>query len=543
MAIKEITPVAADDSANRYETLLKGFNLRWPDAGQEASKILVCTTPADVEDALRATIQGGLRPTIRSGGHCYEGFVSNNQGGVIIDISLMTGLNTDVIAGGHRYGFQSMAGNQNWDGYVGLYKRTGKTVPGGSCYSVGAGGHIVGGGYGLLSRMHGLTVDWLAGIDILIPTAGGSDVMMVHARADNEYQDVFKFCRGAGGGNLGVITAYYFDDLPLAPKQVAIQFLQCPWSQFKNDVPRFEAFLKAYTDFFVAADTDSSTYGLFTLLKLTHITANNIGLVVQYTDPNGTLDYTDPLLNFYTAMEQYVEPLTTYIPGGVHLPFVGSNSTVKVNGPLPPNTQVMEWLFATQTLNGSGNNQRGKYGSSYMKDGFTSHEVQALYQNLVNENSTDADFSQSLVQVDSYGGAINQVCATNNGFDPENNGTSVAQRNSVLKLQYQTYWTDPANDQKHLDWFSKFYFDMHANDGLNGTPYPFAENGSPSSHYEGCYINYPDINMITGQSSDPNYNWGDLYYPGLYDELISIKLNRDPTNIFHHAMSIPLERG
>jgi FAD/FMN-containing dehydrogenase len=38
------------------------------------------------------------------------------------------------------------------------------TIPGGSCYSVGAGGHICGGGYGLLSRKYGLTVDHLVAV-------------------------------------------------------------------------------------------------------------------------------------------------------------------------------------------------------------------------------------------------------------------------------------------------------------------------------------------------------------------------------------------
>ncbi|MFP3663308.1 FAD-binding protein, partial [Burkholderia sp. SIMBA_043] len=59
-----------------------------------------------------------------------------------------------------RYRFAAASGNQNWDGYLDLYKTANRTLPGGSCYSVGSGGHIVGGGYGLLSRLHGLTVDW-----------------------------------------------------------------------------------------------------------------------------------------------------------------------------------------------------------------------------------------------------------------------------------------------------------------------------------------------------------------------------------------------
>jgi FAD/FMN-containing dehydrogenase len=74
----------------------------------------------------------------------------------IIDIGQLTGMEYDE-SGGIRsifdssqggYKFRVAAGNQNWNGYVALYKESGKTIPGGSCYSVGAGGHICGGGYG-----------------------------------------------------------------------------------------------------------------------------------------------------------------------------------------------------------------------------------------------------------------------------------------------------------------------------------------------------------------------------------------------------------
>ena len=66
----------------------------------------------------------------------------------IIDIGLVTGLRYseagDVSSpwnASARYKFSAAAGNQNWDGYVNLYKSANRTLPGGSCYSVGAGGH------------------------------------------------------------------------------------------------------------------------------------------------------------------------------------------------------------------------------------------------------------------------------------------------------------------------------------------------------------------------------------------------------------------
>ena len=48
---------------------------------------------------------------------------------------------------------------------------------------------------------------------------------------------------------------------------------------------------------------------------------------------------------------------------------------------------------------------------------------------------------QALLQVDSYGCQVNAV---------ESAATAIPQRSSIMKLQYQTYWTDPADDAVNL---------------------------------------------------------------------------------------------
>jgi hypothetical protein len=45
--------------------------------------------------------------------------------------------------------------------------------------------------------------------------------------------------------------------------------------------------------------------------------------------------------------------------------------------------------------------------------------------------------------------------------------------------------------------------------------------------------------MLTGQTAGlPGYNWGELYYPGIYDQLVATQKQYDPLNVFHHAMSL-----
>jgi len=178
----------------RYEALLRGHNLRFPENSQLApSRIAICSTPAEVKNALQSAVHNGLRPTVRSGGHCYENFTVNNPGGVLIDLSLLNSVSMDAATGEYCVAPGAVLG----DVYSALYKRYGLTLPAGSCYTVGAGGHISGGGYGFLSRLQGLSSDWLAAVDILTVNAAGH---VIERRVDRTNDpDLFRACCGAGG--------------------------------------------------------------------------------------------------------------------------------------------------------------------------------------------------------------------------------------------------------------------------------------------------------------------------------------------------------
>jgi FAD/FMN-containing dehydrogenase len=167
--------ITVDRQDSRYEALLRGHNIRFPaTAALAPARIELCTNPSEAADALQRAISDGLRPTVRSGGHCYENFTADNPGGVLIDLSLMNRVEADPKTGTYCIAPGAMLG----DVYSSLYKRYGLTLPAGTCYTVGSGGHISGGGYGLLSRLHGLTCDWLTAVDILTVDSAGK----VHQR-------------------------------------------------------------------------------------------------------------------------------------------------------------------------------------------------------------------------------------------------------------------------------------------------------------------------------------------------------------------------
>jgi len=281
---------------NRYPTLKKGHNVRWPASEADAvSRIELCETPQDAAEALQRVVSAGLRPTVRSGGHCYEDFVVNNPGGAILDLSMLTHANPPGSGAPYRIG----TGTQLWNGYCDLYKRYGVTLPGGTCSTVAAGGHISGGGYGLLSRLHGLSADWLSAAEILTVDAQGK-VIPRKVDATND-PDLFRACRGAGGGNFGVITTYIFDKLPQAPQEVMQAYIRFPWDDMTPE--RFASILNTYGEYFETRGQDPDTWGLFAVLVVSHQSAGRFGFEVQFCNPDGTCSDLTVLNEFLDRFE------------------------------------------------------------------------------------------------------------------------------------------------------------------------------------------------------------------------------------------------
>lgn len=498
----------------------QGFNRRW--YAPNVQYVYTPSTAQELADALAdAEARYGTPGAVRlaSGRHCYESFVYDITTRVIVDVSLLRGIGHDPVDG-----FWIESGNSNWNAYVALLNGFGVTLPAGSCYSVGAGGHICGGGYGVLSRLHGLTVDWLTAVDI-VGRAGASDFKVIRASADSPdpaIRNLFWACRGGGGGNFGAIARYYFKTLPAAPSSVSIETYTFPWSTMTR--ASFEGIIRYFESNFTGQDP--ATWSTFAILKLSHKAAGQINIIAITFSGNGLEDFAQAHDPVVARRQAELEALgAVEAPLG---PIAGHPAWIEA-----PDDQVRRYytfLEGMQYLNGSGPNQRGKYKSAYMKQAFPAGQVDTLWKWLHDYNPpAGVDFTQSLCQVDAYGGQINRVAP---------NATPVPQRSSIMKLQYQTYWQtsdpvgtpDPAGEP-HLAWIRQFYTEMYASTG--GVP-------APNAVTDGCYYNYPDTDL--GEFNDRERAL-QLYFKenlrSTSPNLVDTKTYWDPGNFFQHAQSIP----
>jgi FAD/FMN-containing dehydrogenase len=167
-----------------------------------------CATTSDVVRAVNFARAGGLVIAVRGGGHNIAG-TAVCEDGLVIDLSQMKAAHVDPQA--RRVTIEAGATLADLDASSQVH---GLAAPVGINSTTGVAGLTLGGGFGWLSRKHGMTVDNLESAEVV--TASGQ---VVRASA-TEHPDLFWALRG-GGGNFGVVTRFEFRLHPVGPDVLA----------------------------------------------------------------------------------------------------------------------------------------------------------------------------------------------------------------------------------------------------------------------------------------------------------------------------------
>ncbi|WP_118975377.1 FAD-binding oxidoreductase [Taibaiella koreensis] len=220
---EDILLLTRDDQ--RYADFNMAFNKR---IKHLPKYIAVCRTEKGVQYAIQKAKAEKLKVAVKSGGHSFEGF-SSNDGGMVINVSLMkkiSWLENDEVLMGPGCLLQEVQ--------AGLFPRK-RLLPSGSCGTVGIAGLTLGGGYGFFSRKYGLTCD-----SLLELTMVGADGRVYTTKDDKE---LLWACKGGGNGNFGVVTSFRFKTYDMPPTFDSYVL------KFRNmNVERFESSLSTWFD-------------------------------------------------------------------------------------------------------------------------------------------------------------------------------------------------------------------------------------------------------------------------------------------------------
>ena len=296
----------------RYRDLqLRGKNRRFvgtPD------RVFVARDTRDVVDAVDAAVAAGGKLAVRSGGHGMEGFVDDPAVDSVVDLSAMDSVYYDP----GRRAFAVEAGATFGRVYQALDLGWGVTLPGSTCPSVGVGGHVIGGGFGALSRRYGCVADHLYAVEAVTVTADGRAEQLVATRdEDDPNRELWWAHTGGGGGNFGIATKFWFrspsaptDDpsllLPKRPAGYTVASVAWPWADLNEG-----AFATLVDNFTGWCERNSSPDGPGSDLWGTLITFRKDFGVVMLT---GQIDPGQP--GSRETLDTYLAEVTANVPTG-----------------------------------------------------------------------------------------------------------------------------------------------------------------------------------------------------------------------------------
>lgn len=193
--------------------------------------IVQCRGRDDVAHALAFARENALEVSVRGGGHNIAGS-SIPENGLMIDFSAMKNVRVDP--GTRRAYVEPGATLADFDRAV---QSHGLATPVGINSTTGIAGLTLGGGFGWLTRMYGLTIDNLVSADLV--TADGK---LVRA-SETSNPDLFWAIRG-GGGNFGIVTQFEFKLHPVGP-EVFAGLIVFPFNKANEVLRQYREFVKS----------------------------------------------------------------------------------------------------------------------------------------------------------------------------------------------------------------------------------------------------------------------------------------------------------
>lgn len=354
------------------------------------SAIIFCNTKVDVSNAINWCKKNSLEFRIRSGRHHYEGYSTGNDI-IVIDVSKMRKIEVDI----KKNLVKIQGGVRNREIYE-VMGNMGYPFPGGGCPTVGVSGLALGGGWGYSCRLLGLTADSLSELE-LVDYKGDT---IIASKQIN--QDLFWACKGAGGGNFGVITSMIFK---IPPKYNMVTLISIDYMEIGFD--EFVRIFEIWMSFFKDLDRRIN-------LKMSIYNSKKKGKGIRITG----LFYGDK-----EEVSKILEPFKS----------ICSSTIFDLDY-----TSVLEANRIIQ----DGHPPYEKYKSSgrFVYNDFDRSEIKEIIE-LINEREEGSIYTA--VTLYGLGGAVNDVGKKDTAF---------YYRDAKFIMGFQSVWKDNIYAQKNIEW-------------------------------------------------------------------------------------------
>lgn len=447
--------------------------------------VIAARSEAHVQATVLCTKSLNFQLKTRSGGHDYDGlsYISNRPY-FVLDMSYLRNITVDM----------SDDGGSAWVGagatlgevYYNIWK-TSKShgFPAGVCPTVGAGGHISGGGYGNMIRKYGLSVDYVTDAKIV-------DVNGRVLDRKGMGEDLFWAINGGGGASFGVILAFKIKLVPVPPTVTVFRVEKTLEENALDMVHKWQ---------FVAPKTSPDLF---------------MRLMLQPKTLNTTQTVRASVVALYLGRQSDLLSLL-----GKEFPELGLRTE---------NCTEMTWIQSVMWWANSDNAllikpeillEREpdkasflKRKSDYVEKEISKEGLSFLFTKLMETGKLGLVFNP-------YGGIMCSVPTTKTPFP---------HRKRLFKVQHSMNWKDAGIEAENsfMEKTRSFYSYMA----------PFVTKNPRHT-----YLNYRDLEIGTNSHGPNSYReaevYGRKYFGENFDRLVNVKTAVDPENFFRDEQSVP----
>jgi len=448
-------PSATDEAIGEFAGTLRGSVVRPDDEGYDEARavwnatvdkrpalIVQCAGTADAISAVGFATEHDLPISVRGGGHNIAGRAVEDDA-LMIDLSPMNAVRVDPEAQTARVEPGVVLSELDHE-----TQAFGLATPVGYNSTTGVAGLTLGGGWGWLSRRHGLTVDNLISVDVV--TATGE---LVHA-SETENEDLFWGLKG-GGGNFGIVTSFEFELHEVGPTVLSGPIVH----PFEDAA----AVLSEYREFTAAAPDDATVW-----FVIRH--APPLPFIPEEWHGRKVLILAAFYAGEMSEGETVLQPLRDI-----------GDPVVDAVGPHP----YAGWQQAFDGLAPAGNRNYWKsHNFVEMTDGMIDNFVE--YGETIPTEATEIACAQ-------LGGAINDVSVGE---------TAYPHRDAEFTMVLHTQWTDPERDDECIAWARDVHRAMapHATGGVYANFVPEAVGDQQAAYRE----NYDRLVEVKNQWDPEN---------------------------------------
>lgn len=450
--------------------------------------VIAARSESHVQATVLCTKSLNFQLKTRSGGHDYDGlsYVSNRPF-FVLDMSYLRNITVDMADDGGSAWVG--AGATLGEVYYNIWQKS-KThgthgFPAGVCPTVGAGGHISGGGYGNMIRKYGLSVDYVTDAKIV-------DVNGRILDRESMGEDLFWAIGGGGGASFGVILSFKIKLVPVPPMVTVFRVEKTLEENALEMVHKWQ---------FVAPKTSPDLFMRLMMQPVTRNTTQTVRASVVALFLGKQSDLMSLMTKEFPELGLKTENCTemTWIQSVMWWANVDNATLVKPEILLDRNPDSASFL---------------KRKSDYVEKEISKEGLGFLFKKLMEAGKLGLVFNP-------YGGKMSEVDTTKTPFP---------HRKRLFKVQHSMNWKDPGTEAESsfMEQTRSFYSYMA----------PFVTKNPRHT-----YLNYRDLDIGINSHGPNSYReaevYGRKYFGENFDRLVRVKTAVDPENFFRDEQSIP----